>query len=329
MPDPSDRLRGLRRNLRPPTGRRKKETAHRASTLPEGRAHSTSRVCSGTIAGYEMEEDELFIFIISAGVAIFGAVATATSRLHWLYLRGNPAVGLVRLSVWASMAWIAFVIWRYADPSVTGPYVLFYLVMGYAVVKLFGQFVGAAFGPRFRIDVCERRNLAAAVFLAAIILSTGLVFGGSLWGEADPLGDDEGGWWIPLGFFLLGWGTFACALGLFLWREPGRAAARLRRERSLEDARAGATYALGTAWIVTETVAGDFYGWWHGLLAVGVVAVMLGAHEMTRTVHIPGGPRIPAPSPVRRWMESFFYLFCGVATWSANRLLDRYLGPGV
>jgi hypothetical protein len=276
-----------------------------------------------------MDEDEYLVFLISTGLAVVGALATATSRLHWLYLRGNPAVGLVRLSVWASMAWIAFVIWRYADPSVTGVYVLFYLVMGYAAVKIFGQLTGAAFGPRFRIDVCERRNLAAGMLLAAVVLSTGLVFGGSLWGEADPVGEDEGGWWVPLGFFLLGWGTFAGALALFLWREPGKVTARLRRDRSLEDARAGTTYALGTAWIVTETVAGDFYGWWHGLLAVGVVAAMLGVHELNRTVNFPGGPRLPAPTPPRRWLESSFYLFCGLATWSANRFLDRYLGPGV
>lgn len=274
-----------------------------------------------------MDEDELLIFFMSAALGVVGALATNLSALHWLYLRGNRAAGLARLSVWAAMAWIAFVLWRYADPSVTGVYVVFYLVMGYAVVKLFGQMFGSAFGPRFRVDVCERRNMAAATFLAAFVLATGLIFGGSLWGEADPEGEGEGGWWIPVGFFLLGWGILVTMLGIFLWREPGRAATRLRQERSLPDARAAAMYTLGTAWVVTEAVAGDFYGWWHGLLSVAVVAVMLLAHEFSRPTSALRG-ELPVPVGPRRWLESAFYLFCGLALWSTNRLLDRFLVPG-
>ena len=111
------------------------------------------------------------------------------------------------LGVLLAMVWIAFVIWRHADPSVTGVYVWFYLVMGYAAVKLLGQTTPAAFGARVRVDVGERRNLAAALLVAAFTLATGMIFGGSLWGEADPTGEGEGGWWIPVTFFLLGWAT--------------------------------------------------------------------------------------------------------------------------
>jgi hypothetical protein len=76
--------------------------------------------------------------------------------------------------------------------------------------------------------------------IAAFTLATGLIFGGSLWGEADPVGDGEGGWWIPASFFALGWTTLVIAFGLFLRREGGRLAHRLQRERSLDDARAAA-----------------------------------------------------------------------------------------
>jgi hypothetical protein len=84
---------------------------------------------------------------------------------------------------------------------VTGTYVVFNLVLGYAATKLFGQAGARLFGLRMRVDVLERRNVAAALVIAASTLATGLIFGGNLWGDADPVGDDEGGWWIVGAFF--------------------------------------------------------------------------------------------------------------------------------
>lgn len=129
--------------------------------------------------------------MVSAFVAVAAAAATRTGVFHRLYLRGNPAPGILRLGVIVAMAWIAFVLWRYADPSVTGIHVVSYLIMGYAIVKLVGQFAASWFGARIRVDAIERRNVPAALVIAAFTVATGLIFGGSLWGEADPVGDDE------------------------------------------------------------------------------------------------------------------------------------------
>ena len=276
--------------------------------------------------------------LVSSVVAIATAVATRTETFHRLYLRNNPAPGIVRLGVWLSMGWIGFVLWRYADPSVTGIYVVFYLVMGYAVVKLFGQLAAALFGARTRVDAVERRNVPAALVIAAFTLATGLIFGGSLWGEADPVGDGEGGWWIPASFFILGWTTLVIAFGLFLRREGGKLAQRLQRERSLADARATGSFLLGAGIALTEAVSGDFWGWWHGLLTFGVLAALVIAHELFAglqarvhrrgTAGDIGGGDGSGPSDARRTIEAVAYLLIGLAAWGMNRLLDLSVGAG-
>lgn len=277
---------------------------------------------------------------MSAFVAVAAAAATRTGVFHRLYLRGNPAPGIVRLGVIIAMAWIAFVLWRYADPSVTGIYVVFYLIMGYAVVKVFGQFAISWFGARTRVDTVERRNVSAALVIAAFTVATGLIFGGSLWGEADPVGGDEGGWWIPLSFFLMGWITLLIAFGLFLRREPGRLAHRLQRERSIEDARATGVFLLAVGVALTDAVSGDFWGWQHGLLTFGVLACLVIARELFaglaaggtpvgRTGDVAGeaGPS-HTPSETRRSLEAIVYVLLGLAAWWLNRLLDSTLAGG-
>jgi hypothetical protein len=282
-----------------------------------------------------VSEDEVLVMLVSSVVAVVAGSATRPDKLHRLYLRGNPGPGIVRLGVLLSVAWIGFVLWRYADPSVTGIYVVFYLVMGYAVVKLFGQVGASMFGARSRVDVIERRNVPAALVVAAFTLATGLIFGGSLWGEADPVGDGEGGWWIPASFFALGWTTLVIAFRLFLRREGGRFGQRLQRERSLADARAVGSYLVGTAVALTEAVSGDFWGWRHALLTFGVLAVLVLAHEVFASFQGRGhrrgtagdvGGGAPGPSDAHRTLEAVVYLLLGLAAWGANRLLDLSVG---
>jgi len=276
------------------------------------------------------------VLLVSGVAAIATAAVTRSDTLHRLYLRGNPAPGIVRLAVILSMGWIGFVLWRYADPSVTGIYVVFYLIMGYAVVKLFGQLGAALFGTRFRVDTIERRNVPAALVIAAFTLATGLIFGGSLWGEADPVGDGEGGWWIPVSFFALGWTTLVIAFWLFQRREGGKLAQRLLRERSLADAWAAGSYLLGAGIALTEAVSGDFWGWWHGLLTFGVLAALVISHELFAglqarahrrgTAGDIGGGDGAGPSDTRRTIEAVVYLLIGLAAWGMNRLLDLSVG---
>lgn len=284
-----------------------------------------------------LDELENFILIVCLAVSLIAAVSTRTGGFHRLYLRGNPGPGILRLGVIVAMAWIAFVLWRYADESVTGIYVLFYLVMGYAVVKVFGQRAASLYGARLRVDVVERRNVPAAVLVAVFTLGTGLIFGGSLWGEADPVGDDEGGWWIPLTFFLLGWTVLLMAFALFLRRESGRLAHRIQRDRSMEDVRAAAFFLLAAAVTITDAVSGDFWGWRHGLLTFGVLGGLVvvheafagwaggGAHAAGRSGGVAGDA---GPSEGRRVLEAIAYTLMGLSAWGLNRFFDRVLGGG-
>ena len=294
-----------------------------------------------------MAESEIFVLVMSVAVAALGMMIHGASGLHPLYFRGNPAPGVARASILLAMAWIWYVLLFHADPSVTAVYVFFYLVMGYAVVKMFGQTVPLLFGLRFRVDLVERRNVPAGVLLGAFILATGLIFGGSLWGDADPVGDDEGGWWIPLSFFLLGWGCLVVAFWLFLRRERGRFLRRVKQERSMDDARAGALFLAAAAVTLTDAVSGDFWGWQHGLTTFGVLAGLLLTQEFFRSRiqgtgggggvalaggGAPGGVGMDGvgagrPGGLRR-MEGAVYAALALGAWGLNRFLDLALRAG-
>lgn len=274
-----------------------------------------------------MDGSEVIVFILSIALAAVGVGVTTTGQLHRLHFRGNPAPGVVRLGVILAMAWIAYVLWRHADPSVTGIYVVFYLVMGLAAVKLFGQTVAAAYGARTRVDAGERRNVPAALLIASFTLATGLIFGGSLWGEADPWGDDEGGWWIPVSFFLIGWTCLLVVFALFLVREPGKLRERLRGARSVDDARAAAVFLLGAGWGLGDAVAGDFFGWRHALATSGWLAGMLIVREAFNV----WSSRRPVDDSedgggirIGRLLESAFYLVLAFGSTRIERVIEAW-----
>jgi hypothetical protein len=275
-----------------------------------------------------MDEGEFLVLIVFSLLAVVGMAVNSTARLHALYFRGNPAPGVLRLGVLLAMGWIAYVLQFHADPSVTGIYVVFYLVIGYALVKFCGQLTATGLGFRTRVDVGERRNLPAAVVIAVFTIGTGLIFGGSLWGEADPVGDDEGGWWIPLGFFLLGWVTLVATFGLYQRRDR-RLPVRLRRERRLTDARAAAAFLIAASLSLTDAVAGDFWGWRHGIFSFGLLAVLLLVHEGFSMWSTPGDVRDEArPLDARRIFESTVYIGLGITAWIASRYVDTAWGAG-
>lgn len=269
-----------------------------------------------------MSDDEIMVMIFSGIAGIVGAVSTRTSTMPRVYTRNNPGIGLLRLATLASVLWTAYVIQYHGDPSIQGIYVFFYLLMAYAVTKLFGQLFTALFGVHLRSDVYERKNFSAALFIAAFMLATGIIFGGSLWGEADPLSDDEGGWWIPVGFFLLGWSVLVFSTMLYLWREPGAFSRQIRQERDSGLAWSTAVYILSTSSLLLEGVAGDFWGWRHGILGLGTITVMLVVHEL-----VAFAGRSAPPSSWFRLAERLIYIGAAGAAWAANRVIDQmYMG---
>lgn len=272
-----------------------------------------------------MSEDETLVLWVALFGGLAAAFALSTSRLHHVFTRYNPGIGMHRAAVLASLAWTGYVIAFHGDDSIRGIYVLFYLVMTYAVVKGFGQVFGPSIlGLDVRRDVFVRGNRPIALFTAVFALSTGLIFGGSLWGEADPLSDAEGGWWIPLGFFLLGWLILVVATRLFAWRAR-RFHKRLRREHDMAEARTGAVFLLSSTTVILQGVAGDFWGWTEGLLSMGAIALMLIGHELLSW--LPGERERAGAGDLVSLREFFEYaLFVGLAVgcWWLTRLISQH-----
>ncbi len=281
------------------------------------------RLAGRFLSGYAgMSDDEIFVLVVCGVLVLAGLHQTRVSSYPRQYTERHPGIGLMRLAVAASLIWTALVIHYYGDPSIKGIYVTFYIVMAYAAVKVFGQVGAQMFGVRLGGDVYERRNVAGAQFIAGFTLATGIVFGGSLWGEADPLSDAEGGWWIPVGFFLLGWGTLVVATALYIWREPGRFRQQLCQERDSALAWSVAIYVVSASTLILEGVAGDFWGWRHGILDTGTIALMLVGHEVLLFM----GRSAPRTAALRV-VERAVYIGLAVVAWGLNRMIDQlYMG---
>lgn len=275
-----------------------------------------------------LSEDEAFVLLISLVVGAASAFTLSSSRLHQLFTRRNPGIGLHRAAVVGTLGWAAYVMAFHGDESIQGIYVVFYLALGYAAVKLFGQILGPGIlGLSVRRDVFVRGNLPIAVFTATLALTTGVLFGGSLWGEADPLSDDEGGWWIPVGFFLVGWSLLITVAALYAWR-GGRFHAQLRREHDMRTARTGAVFLLSTGALILQGVAGDFWGWAEGLLSLGTIALMLIGHELLAGRGAAGEPaQRRGPVGPREFLEHCLFLGLAALCWWLNGMISRHFLP--
>jgi hypothetical protein len=276
---------------------------------------------AGLLFSAFVEADEIFVLFFLGVGGLIGWAFTSPSMAHPLVARHPACVGLARLAVLLSLAWMAYVLWNHADASVTLIYKGFYLAIGLSIVLALGRGGAQWMGARLREDVLERGNWAAALWHAAFVLATGMIYGGSLWGDADALGDDEGGWWIPLGFFLGGWAVLLLSLGIYRKQEPGFLRA-IRQDRDWRAGMAAAGYTLSAAWVITNAVAGDFYGWWHGLLPLGALAGMALVHWVFSLVVLSRGAE-KVPRPTRRFFETAAYVVFAMASWGANRYVNH------
>ncbi len=248
-------------------------------------------------------QDEGFTFFACLAATIFGLWRSSASGLHILYVRGNAAIGMARLAVVLSIAWCAYVLFVHADPTIFDyfPSTMTYVLMGLCAIKIFGQAAAELFGPKLRLDVYERKNLAAGTFIGGFTLGAGMIFGGALWGEMTPesleysaffeqylptekhaASDAEKGWWITPWFFLMGWLIYVASLMIWLWSEKGNFAARIVRERRFNDARAAAYYCIAIAITITYGVSGDYYGFWESMFGFSFVALPVLAHGVMR-----------------------------------------------
>jgi len=267
-----------------------------------------------------MSGDELFVFIAASIILFFTILGFIFTPKHRLYRRDASAEGMVRLGVVLSLAWVVYVLYHYADPSVVGIYRLFYIVLGLAVIRMFGVGGSGRTGMRHAVDVGERNNPAAGLAVGAFVSATGMIYGCSLWGEADPDGEGEGGWWIPMGFFIAGWIALSLSVWLYRVRETGGVVRRMRQIRNPRETLGFALYILSCGWIVGESVAGDFYGWLQGLTAVGAIGGMLIVHEV---IGLTFSRDINARPKAMTGIEAVMYL----GTTIAFTVVNRYLLP--
>lgn len=269
-----------------------------------------------------MSGDEIMVLVAAGFGAVVLVFRLIFSNKDPLYLRNYAAEGYVRLSILFSICWIIYVLYRHADPSVVGIYRLFYIVLGLGVLQYFGIFGSRVTGMRRNIDVLERNNEAAGMIVGAFTLATGMIVGCSNWGEADPSGDGEGGWWIPMGFFLAAWICLHIAARLYRKRETGGVIRRMRQIRDPQQALGFSLYLLSSGWILAESVAGDFYGWKQGLTAVGAIGGMLIVHEaaallLNRDAH--------AKPKSMTAIEVVFYIATSAGyTWANHYFLPKW-----
>ncbi|MCP1727506.1 hypothetical protein J2T60_001506 [Natronospira proteinivora] len=273
-------------------------------------------------------QDTGFVFGVALVTSFYGLSWSRVGRLHHLYWHKNSAIGLARLGVIASVLWCAYVLSLHADPTITGIWTVLYALMAFAAIKFFGQLWAEFFGPRLRIDVYERKNLAAAIFIAAFTLATGMIFGGAMWGSMtaesleygsifEVLPGYEDGWWITPWFFLMGWTILALTQWLWIRREKANFADRIVRDHRINDAKAAAGFCLSNAVIITYAVHGDYHGFGDSLFGFSLIALPVLAHELMR-------PR--TPDEVSRDGEWWVYIVVALGSVLLMPWLSTWLG---
>lgn len=272
------------------------------------------------------EQGFTFGFLITMG--LWGWFRILPGKLHPLYLKNNPGAGLVRLAPWLAMIWCTFTIFAFGSEKITGVWYLIYLGMGYGTMMLFGLLGARSFGLRVRVDVLERKNFSAALVISAFLLATGMIWGGSMWGESSPesleyagifmiMESYYDGWWIIPLFFAMGWTILFLTMHLWFYREKTVSGEGIRRDRSVADGRAAALYCLACAIPITDAVAGDYYGLADSMIGFSAIALPVLAHEIFR----------PASSHhERNPQEPWYYVALGFVGMLASPIVSSMLG---
>ncbi len=273
-----------------------------------------------------IEESAAFTFMAVA--ALMGWYESHSRSLHGLYLKNNPAPGLVRAAVLIGTAWIAFTLFFFGSDRITFIWYFYYLIIGVGCIYLFGMMAMRSLGFDLRTLAYLRRNRGAALIISAFMLSTGLIYGGSVWGESEPESFEafagpfevlpsyeEGGWIIAL-FFVLGWVILYAVMAIFFARHKDLKQ-RIIRGHDEKVAEAVAFYCLGCAIPITSAVAGDYHGLADSLTGFSALALPVLAGEIVRPITSTSADESP---------QSWLYLATGLAAAIFSPIASSLLG---
>jgi hypothetical protein len=93
------------------------------------------------------------------------------------------------------------------------------------------------------------------------------------------------------------------------------------------DAEAAAVYVMASAIALTQAVAGDFYGWRHGLLAVGWIIFLLVVREIFGLFQDKVMGRFIKDR--RRGWETATYALSSLILFGLSRSLENWLQPSL
>ncbi len=272
--------------------------------------------------------EESLAFCLMVSGAFMGWWGTRPGKLHSLYLQDNAGPGLIKAAVWISFFWIAFTLFFFGADRITLLWYWYYLLIGLGCVYVFGIYGTRWLGFEPRRHAYLNNNTGAGLVIAAFMLSTGLIYGGSVWGESEPESFEafagpfeslpsyeEGGWIIAL-FFLLGWIILFLVMKIWFLRN-GDLKRRILRGYSLDSAKAASLYCLGCAIPLTSAVAGDYHGLGDSLIGFSAIALPVLAGEIVRPL---------TASSVEAPRQPWLYLATGIAAAIASPIASTLLG---
>ncbi|MBI5485777.1 MAG: hypothetical protein HY905_00440 [Deltaproteobacteria bacterium] len=244
-------------------------------------------------------------------------------RWHWDLLSVRtlrPATAsraLLFLAPWLGAGATFFVLRRWASFDVrdNGAYLAFYMVLGAAWVGGFVRLVAPRLGLSPRNDALERRNPAAAVAVAGLVLGLALAYAGGNIGDGP-------GWWVVLFCAVLSAASFFL---LWLLAETlGGLSEAVTVERELSAGLRAAGFFLGLGAILGRAVAGD----WVSAVAT-VRDFALRAWPAVPLALLAGGvERLLRPTPVAPSYGAVgFGVLPGVIYAAAGAVVVVELGP--
>jgi hypothetical protein len=159
------------------------------------------------------------------------------------------------VSVWLGFLFAAVTIVKFSasDIVTNNLYIVFYLIMAYAVIKGAGQ-LDPVYRISYRVDVLERRNSAAGFYLGARTLAIALIFAGSIIGEGP-------GFYVVLAFFAAGWLTLEITVFLLCRMRHWNLRRLVGRDSNWASMSLIASWYFSGALVLRWACGGDFQGW--------------------------------------------------------------------